>query len=664
MIIKKSGFTRWLKVAHDALLESRPKRIVLSGPSGFLGRRVLRAVLDAQAYRVKHGEVPGELILLSSSPGTLMDRLSESLTTEEMKRVRASRIDYHTQHDQETWMNQLGALNVGGDESVFMNLAAVAGPIPNRPNAMFNVNYSAPLAAARASKRLEVSHFIQSSTQATASERAGQVPYSKHKSMFDYALSREMGDTNVTTAVLGLLYSKDGHTIGQQRDDTSPRASRSGSPRLNLIDLSLLPWTPILGSGSAPLQPQEVMDAATRLAFLGVTDAETYRPQQTNHSSLQSKLLEQNPRLRIYDAVGPEVLTMLEMLQRFAVYQGKENFWPVHIDYRNMENLLNVKSLGNLNRQFVSLLRSEQDSPTGPVLGDPKIWESLFSYRPSQNIENDRTGVRTIWRSEAKGARTQFDDAVVNGTKETVEGDCGWLRTKLPPSPMLDAEHLCEKGTSMLTLEQAFGENIKKRKFPYWQTILHILQNPRLIPHGIKLNFEILHNLWIPQKFGQSVEEIKVEKPLVKGEDGNLQESSVAWEERYQSVESATVETWDMENMEALLTHGTVSMPKGTTDGESVKSNVLQPWDFDGKDVHEDKFPLQDEVVLSAPGSVAQRRSDRLIINGTSRLKRGVGKKRSAKKRKNYIRFSTRAADARRLARRRWWPHWAGDSRP
>jgi hypothetical protein len=35
---------------------------------------------------------------------------------------------------------------------------------------------------------------------------------------------------------------------------------------------------------------------------------------------------------------------------------------PIFVDYRNFERVLNVASLGNLNRQFVSLLRSEQDA--------------------------------------------------------------------------------------------------------------------------------------------------------------------------------------------------------------------------------------------------------------------------------------------------------------
>jgi hypothetical protein len=47
------------------------------------------------------------------------------------------------------------------------------------------------------------------------------------------------------------------------------------------------------------------------------------------------------------------------------------------IFHRNMEEILNIKSLGNLNRQFVSLLRSEQDS-SSPIIGDSSVWEGLM----------------------------------------------------------------------------------------------------------------------------------------------------------------------------------------------------------------------------------------------------------------------------------------------
>ena len=64
---------------------------------------------------------------------------------------------------------------------------------------------------------------------------------------------------------------------------------------------------------------------------------------------------------RTYDAVGPETMTMLELMENFAKLNGR-TLNPVFVDYRNFEMVLNVASLGNLNRQFVSLLRSEQDA--------------------------------------------------------------------------------------------------------------------------------------------------------------------------------------------------------------------------------------------------------------------------------------------------------------
>lgn len=53
--------------------------------------------------------------------------------------------------------------------------------------------------------------------------------------MTDFSLTT-MSDLNVTIAVLGLLYCKEDGLIGQ----------RAGSDVINLIDLSLLPLTPIM----------------------------------------------------------------------------------------------------------------------------------------------------------------------------------------------------------------------------------------------------------------------------------------------------------------------------------------------------------------------------------------------------------------------------------
>lgn len=161
-------------------------------------------------------------------------------------------------------------LGAEGEHAVFVNLAAVAGPIPGKPDAMMDVNYKAPAAAARACEKLGFGHWVQSSTQATNAERGGQVPYSRGKAMMDFALAR-CKSMPVSIACLGLLYSKADGTIGQSRT----------SAKLNLIDLSLLPLTPIMGDGSAPLQPQEVTDASDRLAFLALTDPAN-RPKQVD----------------------------------------------------------------------------------------------------------------------------------------------------------------------------------------------------------------------------------------------------------------------------------------------------------------------------------------------------------------------------------------------
>ncbi|CAM9160333.1 unnamed protein product, partial [Ectocarpus fasciculatus] len=353
-------------IAHGGqkILSARPKRIVLSGPSGFLGSRVLDSILAGHAYRKEENLPPGEVVLMSSSPGNLMRRLKRRYGRETMATIRASRVDYYTQHSASTWRDQLGSLGLRGDDCVFVNLAGVAGPKDGRLDALMDVNYHAVVAASEAAEELGFGHWVQSSTQATNAERAGQVPYARAKAMADFALSN-MTRLPASIVLLGLLYSKDDGLIGQQGSD------------LNLADLSTFPLTPIMGSGSAPLQPLEVTDAAERLAYLALTEP-SERPIQSFAHTKGNVSHTRTYTLRIYDAVGPEKMSMLEMLYAFSrTHSPGKTFRPVSIDYRNMERMLNVQSLGNMNRQFVSLLRSEQDA-NFPAIGESAVWEKLL----------------------------------------------------------------------------------------------------------------------------------------------------------------------------------------------------------------------------------------------------------------------------------------------
>ena len=132
--------------------------------------------------------------------------------------------------------------------------------------------------------------------------------------------------------------------MGQDRASPGMNTAREKGVKLNLIDLSLLPLTPIMGSGEAPLQPMEVSDASKRIAYLACSDPST-RPKQEKKSSSIKKLHDLHPRLRYYDAVGPETISDA---RRFTSIKEKQ-LCPVFIDYRHMERILNVKSLGNLN---------------------------------------------------------------------------------------------------------------------------------------------------------------------------------------------------------------------------------------------------------------------------------------------------------------------------
>ncbi len=499
----------WLhSLSKRVTLNDVPKKFILSGPSGFLGKRVLKSIIDFQHFRREHGLEPGELVLLSASPGNLMNRLSKQYP-ESMSSIRASRVDYFAQHEVDMWIDHLGSLGLGGKDCVFINLAATAGPVDGVPEAMESTNYHAPIAAAKACKELNFGHFIQSSTQATNIERAGQVPYSRWKAMCDHALVRlsDQSYSDITNGIgnivfpvsiarFGLLYCRIEKMLGQGRDDKvniKNRRGTYGGTSINLSDLSLLPLTPIMGNGSAPLQPLEVVDAARRLTYLAMIPPENRPPDMqantntnfNNFNSINNNGNDNdNDNVRIYDAVGPETLSILELLKKFAIYQGSPKLKPIFIKYRNMERLVNVKSLGNLNRQFISILRSEQDGVgvQGRTNADPTVWSSLMSQSDNRNEVDFRNQVRSV------NHRSNGNGSIPCGSKRRTDGsirhDIGGLMT-------LDTAFGVFEG-SLQPSDVNSNTNQEKRTFPYMRLLEHIVRNPGVIQPGIKLGIEIL----------------------------------------------------------------------------------------------------------------------------------------------------------------------------
>ncbi len=171
--------------------------------------------------------------------------------------------------------------------------------------------------------------------------------------MADFHIS----NLNIPTTILclSLLYCKHKSAVGQEiRND-----------KLNLMDLALLPLTPILGNGKAPIQPIEVNDVAKRiLAIAGTTYSLTHSLTQalthslyvvTSPSKRLKTVISSSTRLDImqknnnncviYDCVGPNIQSFEDLLYKFARNKNYK-FRPVHIGYRGMERILNVKGIG------------------------------------------------------------------------------------------------------------------------------------------------------------------------------------------------------------------------------------------------------------------------------------------------------------------------------
>mmetsp|Transcript_2560 Transcript_2560/g.9339 ORF Transcript_2560/g.9339 Transcript_2560/m.9339 type:complete len:160 (-) Transcript_2560:978-1457(-) len=115
--------------------------------------------------------------------------------------------------------------------------------------------------------------------------------------MCDFTLAR-MPKLPVSLLITGLLYCRDARVVGQAGEV------------MNLVDLALLPVTPVMGDGSAPLQPLEVGDCAARIAALALGEASLRVRHESSQGLVESSwarlaLLNQRLQytLRVYDAV-------------------------------------------------------------------------------------------------------------------------------------------------------------------------------------------------------------------------------------------------------------------------------------------------------------------------------------------------------------------------
>lgn len=172
----------------------------------------------------------------------------------------------------------------------------------------------------------------------------------------------------------------------------------------------------------------------------------------------------QNNNCVIYDCVGPNTLSFEDLLSTFARNKNYK-FRPVHIGYRGMEKVLNVKGIGashsllthsrsylltysltryigNLNRQFVSLLRSEQETAR-PIVGDPSTFENILGPEECYRL-------------------TRFEDA-------------------------FPAHSAAQPATKEVALTRM---NILKKIVKY------VVSNPRVILPGLQVSVEILQNYY------------------------------------------------------------------------------------------------------------------------------------------------------------------------
>ena len=114
---------------------------------------------------------------------------------------------------------------MGGPDAVFINLAALAGPRQDRPDAMMAVNYRAPLAAARVrgAQLRPLDPILHAGGEGGARGSGAVQPLESHGGLLLARLER----LPVSVFTLGLLYCKTQGVVGQRGD------------KLNMVDLTL-----------------------------------------------------------------------------------------------------------------------------------------------------------------------------------------------------------------------------------------------------------------------------------------------------------------------------------------------------------------------------------------------------------------------------------------
>ena len=312
-------------------LATKKKVVVISGATGEVGKAITK-----ESTKRNH-----TVIACSRNPG---NKQSTELVTHQ-----------RTTEDQTTspqsWLHILEPVADKADEVLFVN--TIGGAVPPKGKTLSDINRAPVIAAAKASEYLAKCNphkkvaFVHISTLA-ASVKRNTHPYSSIKEEVDQELMALCRYVSICVLRPGIIFNSikpDGRI--DMGHDYSPD------------QLAMLPFQPVFGSGLQMTQPVHAEDLATATV---------------NASNLQST--------GIINAVGPDKLSMVDMIRIFRDLKGKPTR-PITIPYTLAHLLANYAPKGRFAPYSVSMFE-QIDHGTSAIFSPTEFVQLLG--KPPQSM--------------------------------------------------------------------------------------------------------------------------------------------------------------------------------------------------------------------------------------------------------------------------------------
>lgn len=293
------------------------KTVVLTGATGFVGKRLMQELLD-DGYRV----------VATSSRARISD--DPRVTWVE------ANFGKEETHTSEFWADIFREHKVSG----VINNAGVIEEMPERGATFDNVNFKPVKAIAEAAQETGVDRFIQISTMGAGLPEAGAYGYPASKRKAEAYLETQT-DLNWTVVRPDIVYTAEDWGHEMSFDETTA-----------------LPVIPIVGSGKQTLQPVHLDDLAKITRLL-------------ENPEVQGEILH---------AVGPEKVTVKD-LAKFLKEQRGETFRGIQVPYFAVSAFAEQYPVGPMNKDFIDMLRDQDTRGPNPEVDPTPFADAVGTDR-------------------------------------------------------------------------------------------------------------------------------------------------------------------------------------------------------------------------------------------------------------------------------------------